>query len=106
GSDQGRNSLTFREKTCLTCPRPVLRSSENIGSHVDDQYSSAERIPGRTTTTMKTTKRNIATRLVGAALLALDSLSPPGCLDDEPTKPAGPGGNRQQPYSPNDGQYR
>ena len=29
-----------------------------------------------------------------------------GCADENPTKPAGPGGGRQQPFDPNTGRYK
>jgi hypothetical protein len=40
------------------------------------------------------------TLILGLALSALLT----GCF--EPTKPAGPGGDRQQPYSPDNGHYK
>jgi hypothetical protein len=56
---------------------------------------------------MKTKQTTTLIRLIGATLLALVTLSLTSCLEDDgPTKPAGPGGDRMQPYSPDDGQYR
>jgi hypothetical protein len=55
---------------------------------------------------MKTKEKSTIIRILGATLIALASLSLTSCLEDDPTKPAGPGGLREQPYSPNNGQYK
>lgn len=48
---------------------------------------------------MKKIKLFLAILVTSSALLVLT-----GCGD--PTKPAGPGGDRQQPYNPKDGTYK
>jgi hypothetical protein len=54
---------------------------------------------------IKISKKKTLSRIFGLALTALFTLAITSCSGD-PTKPAGPGGLRDQPYNPGDGTYK